>query len=674
MSAAYLFLLSILLVTGVLVLVALPGSLAQTRRVEIHTILGHLAFLPAIALTFAHLKRFFSARWAAAASACFVLYVWFSLTPTPSMLAILAAVAISVAVCVGLVRRGAPPDRPFHATGAVLLIFAFAAFCSGLFPTLGGGHIRFSKFYRTVHGPLGLSLFPLLFLHLAPSWAAVRRLTDRRPLGSLAALLAASTVILVSAFAVPHPSEPTGLRAQPRVFPTHTLAEGRGLEFRTMEGDPLGGSAECGACHQTVFRQWAQSLHANAGKNLGFMKALEDAAAQRGPEKARECAACHDPAAAFLPDPREIVDRGRAARRDGVSCRGCHLIVDMDEKGNGMYAVSQGSRGHLAVAEENRLIRGAARPHVEEFSRPLLKQGRYCAACHRSERKTGLVPLDHYTSWKESAYADRLTCQNCHMARIEADDYAYSWMDHRFFGIARDLPDLVPEDDPERRTLLSEFSAATMQWLDGALDPVRFHQAYFDETFKAFRVYYPLGRLWRAREVILGGTHLPMEIESRRGADARDLTLVVRTRNRSVGHDFPGGPSDNLNRIWLDVSVTDHRGTEVYRTSGESESAHRLERGLARDAEGHLIERHETFLTASITDSRAIPPEGSATDSFEINVPDGATWPLTVQAAWRYKRYNDDFWRYVTGDPKAVFPSFVISERWQELASPAASQ
>jgi mono/diheme cytochrome c family protein len=136
---------------------------------------------------------------------------------------------------------------------------------------------------------------------------------------------------------------------------------------------------------------------------------------------AAACLSCHAPLAdqqepllqvdleALAADPKGY--RPKLLARHGVYCAACHLR-DGVMNAPGITPSPAGTRIHDEVRIE-----------------PLMRDSRFCAACHQSDPATAVngKPLqDTYREWLDSPYpAQDMTCQACHMPERA----------HRFRGI-----------------------------------------------------------------------------------------------------------------------------------------------------------------------------------------------------------------------------------------------
>jgi hypothetical protein len=160
-------------------------------------------------------------------------------------------------------------------------------------------------------------------------------------------------------------------------------------------------AADCERCHQEVYREWQDSLHARAWVHDRFQSASADA-------RAEACVGCHAPGPVTGTAPPSV----RAERREeGVTCITCHLSPRPD-------AAPLTMRGPLARTSPIEI-----HPIVE--ADPLFRSSELCGTCHAgtlAEWQTASAPVG----------GEKQTCQGCHMPGVRRkmesvhDEHAYS--------------------------------------------------------------------------------------------------------------------------------------------------------------------------------------------------------------------------------------------------------
>ncbi len=266
-------------------------------------------------------------------------------------------------------------------------------------------------------------------------------------------------------------------------------------------------AAQCGTCHQAIYRYWSDSPHARAATSPVYRAALEAAVAGAADAAAarRQCVWCHAPTALVTGD----WEMQRPITRDGITCDFCHTVesVVMDKEdypfvlvpGNvkfGPYEYAKSVGHETAYSPLHR-------------ASPLL-----CASCHEYTNAQGVAVLSTYSEWKAGPYPARgVPCQDCHMA-------------------------LVP--------------GAT------AKDSVK------GDTLRVVNLHRLVGG--SARGQLDRGLDLKIESVTRAGGTA---SVLVTVKNVAAGHSVPGGLSSKSLILAVGTQSRDgrfeHRQERIYR-------------------------------------------------------------------------------------------------------------
>ena len=161
---------------------------------------------------------------------------------------------------------------------------------------------------------------------------------------------------------------------------------------------------DCGACHQSQYADWSESLHSMA-VGPGLMGQLSP---EESPNFATSCYLCHAP----LSEQQEyLVVDGEYQRNDryderlqksGVSCSVCHL------RGNRRFGPPP-----LKGSKQSQIHGGFTKS-------PFFEQSEFCASCHQFPEGAfalnGKLLENTYNEWLASPYPEKgITCQRCHM-------------------------------------------------------------------------------------------------------------------------------------------------------------------------------------------------------------------------------------------------------------------
>jgi hypothetical protein len=172
---------------------------------------------------------------------------------------------------------------------------------------------------------------------------------------------------------------------------------------------PYKAAAECGECHEAIYRNWSEGPHARSATSPVFLAALTRAA-DSDPEAPRTCVWCHAPTTVVTGDTR----LERPLSREGITCDFCHTVVAVDmERREQPFDLDPGDvkRGPFEYSESPGHRTAYSPLHRAS---PLL-----CAACHEYRNPAGVAVLSTYSEWTAGPYPARgVPCQDCHMSTV----------------------------------------------------------------------------------------------------------------------------------------------------------------------------------------------------------------------------------------------------------------
>jgi hypothetical protein len=214
---------------------------------------------------------------------------------------------------------------------------------------------------------------------------------------------------------------------------TRNAAASASLQFPEGTATP---SELCGACHQAIYREYAEGFGADlrygeilyesaeGKKTLGLpaqtsMATLHAVAgtepfpihARAAEEEGRSCNVCHFPQPFEIPDidkaeVQKPQGRSRALEAGGLTCASCHLTPGA--KIRGPYDVKA--------------------PH-ETVREPRIQTSAMCASCHSLGKRVVGKQTQTFLEWREDFNKPglgRQHCQDCHMLRTQrkiAEDF-----------------------------------------------------------------------------------------------------------------------------------------------------------------------------------------------------------------------------------------------------------
>ncbi len=189
-------------------------------------------------------------------------------------------------------------------------------------------------------------------------------------------------------------------------------------------------AAECGACHEEIYREWQGSMHAHANPlkdpihGAMYRRMVGDPTREGVTQKGGppHCPACHVVAAAL--DKTSKLD-AEPVYLEGVTCTTCHTLTGRKggEESRGLHSFTR-SRDHIQGL--NHVGSSGARFPMEARGAWLASPD-LCLGCHGHHSNSKGVPVCR-TGDEVRRVGGAAPCQACHMA--ERDGHA----DHSMLG------------------------------------------------------------------------------------------------------------------------------------------------------------------------------------------------------------------------------------------------
>ncbi len=540
-----------------------------------------------------------------------------------------------LAAILGL-RWALGPRRPLSARGIFLAISAAAGLALVAWALAGRstGRIPAVFYLHIIAGTAAL----LLSLRLHPSVS--RPPSSVTSMSVLILLLAATGALGAASYAADayyrSLTATTPEQAGNPLFPAGTRLTGSWSRTPPPE--------QCGrpGCHPGELHQWLRSIHARAGRDPLYLRALQSAHSGLGDTGIRWCQGCHAPLALSVAGSQSSVvshqaaggrqEKGRRGEGEkgrggdsGIrshdsrltthdsgttpSCLSCHSIRSVPgAEGNGRADYAPPERYPWADAPpgwresvNGFLIRLRPAPHVAGLAGPSsdnISQA-MCAPCHRLS----------------------VTEVQNHYRFLHYDDTWPEWQAGPFSG----------------ESLHAMGVAATTRTCMDCHLPLRRGGARDHDTEPALPPVQVEVFALRGQSAIPGG---PEQVEApldRRTAYLApgDTTLVdVLVENRLIGHAFPTGVPD-LRDAYLEVSVQDGQGRTLLRSA----APHRYGL-LPLGRYGHRVTGGSPDSMVAILYRRLIPAGGADVARYRLIVPSGAQGPLRFTARLLYRRID----------------------------------
>ena len=149
---------------------------------------------------------------------------------------------------------------------------------------------------------------------------------------------------------------------------------------------------KCQSCHPAIWREWENSMHANA-----WVNEIYQAAAQHIPDRETKCDQCHAPQPILITGIGEMPKLRNRQRQAGVSCLVCHLDAE-----GAMHGPPASAETYFHANVTNPI-----------YTAPTT----LCATCHGQD---SVPEHDQVSSFLESKFADGNTnCATCHMPVVK---------------------------------------------------------------------------------------------------------------------------------------------------------------------------------------------------------------------------------------------------------------
>ncbi len=149
---------------------------------------------------------------------------------------------------------------------------------------------------------------------------------------------------------------------------------------------------KCQSCHPAIWREWEDSMHANA-----WVDEIYQAAAQQVPDRETKCDQCHAPQPILITGIGEMPKLRNRQRQAGVSCLVCHLDAE-------------GAMNGPPASAETYFHANVTNPIYTEPTT-------LCGTCHGQQ---SVPEHDQVSSFLNSEFADGDTsCATCHMPVVK---------------------------------------------------------------------------------------------------------------------------------------------------------------------------------------------------------------------------------------------------------------
>jgi len=383
-----------------------------------------------------------------------------------------------------------------------------------------------------------------------------------------------------------------------------------------LEPDSFASYGDCADCHERQWEEMDGSMHSVAHRDPLYRATAELARAEAGPEVYAYCSGCHSPqgvSSGLIPGTpeSELPDIAKA----GILCDVCHQVSSLSgasgpwgEPGNASIVLSPDPDRKFGPPGGD----DEAADHDVE-TREFLARSEFCAACHTVIHPSNGLRIEHtYAEWRKSVYAEKgIQCQDCHMRSVEDA-----------IQVAETLTPVTVIGRSEPGSEEREISPHRFVGGNADADELRGspeHAAIAEARLKS-----------AAR----------MEIRAPASVRAGGvLSFDVVVENIGAGHNLPTSLTE-LREMWVELKVRANDGRLLFQ-SGQLEPNADIPAGamrfgaLAGDAQGEVT--YKPWEITQFLFKRLIPPRGSESEPFRVEVPGDLSGELQIEATLFYR-------------------------------------
>ncbi|MEZ5933799.1 MAG: multiheme c-type cytochrome [Alphaproteobacteria bacterium] len=420
-------------------------------------------------------------------------------------------------------------------------------------------------------------------------------------------------------------------------------------------------AAQCGVCHQKIYRQWSVSNHAYSSISPMFHKFEQKISELSSGTVGAFCVRCHQQIGTQLGEARESALWQRSGiAREGVTCITCHRVAEEYGKVNGARTVMPGGihapvKGSKENSSFDKVVADPEYPiatkdgeegipsHSEVQAFAQIKKSEFCVSCHQVAVHPNIkleVVWDQYRA--SPAFDKGVTCQDCHMGKNPGVPDGYETgpvaivngkpvgnerehHDHNFFGPGYSIahPGIFPHNPEAERWTIDEWLQFDYraQWgsedfevamIDGDVK-VDFPEAWADpvDREEAWLIIEDNLTLLEEKkeqraQVMANGSKIdgPFFADAPTAGDSFDFYYEVS--NINSGHNLPSGSLGAQPEIWLNVALTNPSGETVWESGyvdsyGDMADLHSMDVAAGKiEHDDQLFNLQTKFLTTNV--------------------------------------------------------------------------
>ncbi len=395
--------------------------------------------------------------------------------------------------------------------------------------------------------------------------------------------------------------------------------EGDGAHWDLLSQEAYPRAAQCGVCHQKIYREWSASNHAYASISPMFHKFEQKINELSSGTVGAFCVRCHQQIGTQLGEARESALWQRSGiAREGVTCVTCHRVAKEYGKVNGnrhimpggihapVKGVAEGSSFDQVVADPDYPIATAegqegipSHTEVQPFEQ--MSKSEFCVSCHQVAVHPNIkleVVWDQYRN--SPAFDDGVTCQECHMGKTpgKADGYEIGPVavvngkpvgverehhNHAFYGPGYSIahPGIFPHNPEAERWTIEEWLAFDYRsgWgtedfevdlIDGVVE-AKFPESWSDPVDREEAMLIiedNLALLEEKKEMreatMNNGSKIDGPFFDDQPEVGESFSFYYDVTNINPGHNLPSGSLGAQPEIWLNVALTSPSGETVW--------------------------------------------------------------------------------------------------------------
>jgi hypothetical protein len=377
-------------------------------------------------------------------------------------------------------------------------------------------------------------------------------------------------------------------------------------------------SSQCSICHENIYAQFKESMHANSFENPFFRAIFFKELLPRHKEdksltgEVAGCIACHSPITYTQMKGKTISIKSDASDVPGVECDFCHRI-------SGYKGAKPGSANYIAKPGRQKLGPFAQTSDWHHVYSELQTRSEMCGICHNRVNRHGLEIISTFTEWQESRYAKHgIQCQDCHMT----------------------TQGFLTAGKPVYESGRASQNALTFSPERDKLYTHRFPGAHSESQVK-------------------GALQIEIKVDKDVLVPGEEVEVYVIVDNSKTGHKMPTGsaefrflyldftaeigdrifplPVESLSEEMLDVSGWGKFDSAIL-TDGFPEGK-RLYRAVCLDPEGQ--QTLYSFDAERIVFDNRLQADEIRREIFLLQVPEDAKQDISLQAKLYYQRYPD---------------------------------